>query len=305
MIWAGLSVWRSLLESGQALLDISDRSILRMDGSDTIDFFHRISTNDFRDFIPGSAKQTVILTEKGRVIDCLIVVHAKNYYLVITGNGAKEKDKEWLEKFIIAEDIQISETSDTMLFARFNIPSKQEPMWEKGELKSFQADYFGCMTRFYFLSKTNPLFLSDDSSEYKQIGQAAFERFRVSRGIPSYNHEMTREFNPFEINLKRQISFEKGCYIGQEVIARLDTYKKTQRFLCLVAIVGNISDNTPSRLLKDGMEVGILTSLAPRQGDAEPCLGLAVVKRDLAAENNNFAIENTSAHAVIEKTFQT
>ncbi len=64
-----------------------------------------------------------------------------------------------------------------------------------------------------------------------RMGFAAYETFRIARGIPDIGRELTNDFNPFEVGLRDAISMTKGCYIGQEVIARLDTYQKVKRKL--------------------------------------------------------------------------
>ena len=75
--------------------------------------------------------------------------------------------------------------------------------------------------------------LSHESEKHDipRIGRAAYDAFRISRGIPAFGAEISNAFNPYEAGLAHAISFTKGCYIGQEVIARLDTYEKVQREL--------------------------------------------------------------------------
>ena len=55
----------------------------------------------------------------------------------------------------------------------------------------------------------------------KPMGSEALEVLRIERGVPAYGRELTQEFNPLEANLKGYVSFNKECYIGQEVVARL------------------------------------------------------------------------------------
>ena len=63
------------------------------------------------------------------------------------------------------------------------------------------------------------------------MGMEAYEALRVGLGAPSYDRELSEAYNPLETGLWGSISFTKGCYIGQEVIARLDTYQKVQKHL--------------------------------------------------------------------------
>jgi aminomethyltransferase len=96
--------------------------------------------------------------------------------------------------------------------------------------------------------------------------RATYETLRVENGIPSPGRELTETYNPLEAGLTTLISWTKGCYIGQEVIARLDSYDKVQRHL-----VGLTLDGTPEsdgiedleiESPDDGKRIGRVTSLA-------------------------------------------
>ena len=63
------------------------------------------------------------------------------------------------------------------------------------------------------------------------MGMMTWEALRIKAGVPVYGREMGESYNPLEAGLIGAIDFEKGCYIGQEVIARLDTYDKVQKIL--------------------------------------------------------------------------
>ena len=63
------------------------------------------------------------------------------------------------------------------------------------------------------------------------VGEEALEAVRLSYAVPAYGHELGEAYNPLEAGLIGSIDFAKGCYIGQEVIARLDTYQKIQKHL--------------------------------------------------------------------------
>ena len=83
---------------------------------------------------------------------------------------------------------------------------------------------------------------------------------RIERGIPVHGKEITEAVNPLEAGLSTLVSFTKGCYIGQEVVARLDTYGKVRRKLCGLVFPDD-SPNVPvGRLFFSGEEVGWTTS---------------------------------------------
>ncbi len=100
---------------------------------------------------------------------------------------------------------------------------------------------------------------------------------------------MSRETNPHEANLLDDVSFTKGCYIGQEVVARLDTYEKVQRFLRGVRFDGEEAPAPGAGLRKDGKEVGRITSAAfsPREGRA---IALALVRKGFAGPGTRLEV---------------
>ena len=90
-----------------------------------------------------------------------------------------------------------------------------------------------------------------------QLESNQFENIRISLGFPKFGMELTEEFNPLEAGLIDHISFNKGCYIGQEVVARLNTYDKVQRKLVKLSWDGLLEGN---EIFSRGKGVGVITS---------------------------------------------
>ena len=115
-------------------------------------------------------------------------------------------------------------------------------------------------------------------------GARAAEAFRILRGIPAPGRELTEARNPLEAGLNDAVSFDKGCYVGQEVVARLRTYDKISR--ALVGLSWPSGDALPesgSPLAIEGRSVGTLTSAVRRPGGND-AIGLGYIKRrDLRA----------------------
>ena len=114
------------------------------------------------------------------------------------------------------------------------------------------------------------------------IGLDAYEALRVGHGVPAYGREMGEPYNPLEAGLIGSIDFRKGCYIGQEVIARLDTYRKVQKHLVMLRFPSDATVSDGASLLHDGQSIGTVTSLAsiPTTGEL---IGLGYV-RNVSAE---------------------
>jgi tRNA-modifying protein YgfZ len=105
------------------------------------------------------------------------------------------------------------------------------------------------------------------------VDEIAWECLRIERGRPKPDAELTEDYNPLEVGLWQTISFTKGCYIGQETIARLNTYKGVKQYLWGIKLAAPVAVGTP--LTIDGEKVGVLTSVNDIDGEIS---GLAYVK---------------------------
>ncbi len=96
--------------------------------------------------------------------------------------------------------------------------------------------------------------------DFKIVGDEAYNIFRIERGIPAVPNEINDFNNPLEIGLGSDVSFTKGCYIGQEVIARLDTYDKVQRSLKGITSDTDKGLTDNASIIYESKEIGKITS---------------------------------------------
>ncbi|MEK7729006.1 MAG: folate-binding protein YgfZ, partial [candidate division KSB1 bacterium] len=130
---------------------------------------------------------------------------------------------------------------------------------------------------------------------------------RILQGIPMVEHELTEEYNPHEVGLYSLINFEKGCYIGQEVVARLDTYQKVQRQLVGVKLDAEPHACANATLWVDEEEIGKLTSIA-RAPEGNGAIGLAIVRKQYAQHGTRVAVRTSRGDslnaALVELPFE-
>jgi folate-binding protein YgfZ len=121
------------------------------------------------------------------------------------------------------------------------------------------------------------------------IGTDALEAVRVRQGVPAFGSEMGEPFNPLEAGLIGSVDFAKGCYIGQEVIARLDSYKKVQKYLVALIFEDGAEVSASDLLLQDGQPVGQVTSVSRLPGAG--LSGLGYVKTASALSGGKLELE--------------
>jgi folate-binding protein YgfZ len=117
------------------------------------------------------------------------------------------------------------------------------------------------------------------------IGDAAFQIKRIKSGMPDWGTEITQDYNPHEARLIKAVSFTKGCYTGQEVIARLDTYDKVQKYLMIIEIFENFEQDPPINVFIDDDLVGNLTSYTYNP-ITENFIGLGYINKMYTIEND-------------------
>lgn len=121
------------------------------------------------------------------------------------------------------------------------------------------------------------------------MGFEAKENLRIRASIPLYGREMGDTYNPLEAGLIGAVDFTKGCYIGQEVIARLDTYRKVQKRLVALRFSQPSSAEVGSKLISGDKEVGVVTSMGLIPGDSE-MVGLGYVRSAFAAVGSRICV---------------
>ncbi|EAZ87945.1 CAF17-like 4Fe-4S cluster assembly/insertion protein YgfZ, partial [Crocosphaera chwakensis] len=125
------------------------------------------------------------------------------------------------------------------------------------------------------------------------IGDRIWQQLRIKQGRPYPDQELTEDYNPLEAGLWSTISFDKGCYIGQETIARLNTYQGVKQRLWGVKL--NQPVQTGHTITVDDKKVGILTSSAQVENE---CFGLAYVKTKVGGEGLKVNIGDTTGELI-------
>jgi len=304
-------------ESACAVADRSDLGRLIGTGPDLLALLHRLSTGDVRDLRPGEGGPTVVTNAKGRIVERLFVHHlGDDGVLLVSGPQAAARVLAHLTKFTFAEKTGLTdETASTFAFALLG------PRWaDAAQAAGLPAlSPYGVVTASLagarvHAARTNgfdaegmlvvggidgagPVLAALTEAATLTGGGAidaeALEAWRILKGLPAPGHELTEEHNPLEAGLRDAISFTKGCYVGQEVVARLNTYGKVSRVLVRLALApGDPVPANGAMVLHDGHAVGAITSAILPPGRKAP-VALAYVKsRDLPAGVASVAIDD-------------
>lgn len=271
---------------GLALADRSQVGRVSMVGADCLDLLHRLSTQDLIKLQPGEGARTVLTSDKGRIVDLITVYRLQERLLLLTSPERQQDTMTWLDRYTFSEDsVVLDVTPSTGLLALLG-PKAPELLRTAAGADVAHLPKYGHVTATI---RSVPVVLArgaepcegiqvlvldgERKAEVRDaliaagaplgieaVGQGAYDILRIEAGLGAYGKEYGEQYNPLEAQLRDSISFHKGCYIGQEVIARLDTYEKVQKLLVgLVLPLGGIPP-AGTKLQADGKEAGLITS---------------------------------------------
>lgn len=235
---------------------------LRVTGEDAGTFLQGQFTNDLRNILTDgrSAVYGLWLNQKGRVLADSFILRTADAWWVGSYGSAAGVLRERLEAFVIADDVMIEDVTDAWRGAAVfgEIP---------GEIKEgfvFKGRRGGA-AHFEWVFPREIESAVRESLAGQPLSSAEMEQRRIAAGVPWVPVDLGPGDLPNEGGLETQaISYTKGCYLGQEVMARLKSMGQVRRHLVRVSGVGEVMPLSP--LFQDGKKIGELRSLGVRPG---------------------------------------
>ncbi|KAL4197284.1 hypothetical protein AMTRI_Chr04g187520 [Amborella trichopoda] len=298
------------VEDGVAVVDLSHFGRIRVTGEDRIRFLHNQSTADFQVLTEGQGCETVFVTPTARTIDIANAWVMKNAITLLVSPTTCSSILGMLEKYIFFTDkVELQDITKKTCFFTLIGPKSIQVM-EDLNLGDLVGKPYG--THLHYNVNGMPItagvgnVLSEDSFSLMlspasagsvrkvllslgavPMGANVWERLRVIQGRPSPGKELTNEFNVLEACLWKAVSLNKGCYKGQETIARLVTYDGVKQRLWGIRLDGPVEPG--SAIIVEGKKVGKLTSYVVGNQNVEH-VGLGYVKRHAGSEGREVLV---------------
>lgn len=303
-------------QTGVAVCDRSHWGRIQISDADRQNFLHNQSTNDIKRLQPGQGCDTVFVTSTARTLDLASVYVTEETVLLLVSPNRCQKLLEFLDRYIFFAD-RVKLTNLTTTTATFSLigpqsdvlldtlgageligqPYGSHALFPVGDSEVRVAVGSGLATPGY------TLFVAAEAaaSLWQQLvnrgavplGDRVWEQLRIQQGRPVPDHELTEDYNPLEAGLWQTISFNKGCYIGQETIARLDTYKGVKQQLWGIRLSAPVAAGS-SITLGDN-KVGILTS-STTLGQA--AFGLGYIRTKAGGAGLRVQVDTTQGEVV-------
>jgi folate-binding protein YgfZ len=307
------------LRSGSAVYDLGWRSKIIVSGNDRVRWLNGMITNNIRDLQPGSGNYSFLLTPQGRIEGDLYTYNRGDYFMLGTERSQAANILERLKKYIIMDKVELEDVSDHLTAIGLQGPKSRdvlsaafvgctvpqvEPMrvadvaWNGIGLSITRMANESFLTYEIWVSAENATAVWDAlvAAGACPAGMDALELFRVAAGIPRYGLDIRERDLPQETSQEQALNFNKGCYIGQEIVERIRARGAVHRTLAGFVLDGNAVPATGAKVNFNGKEVGEITSaLAVPSATGERVLALGIIRREASKPETQVTIGETSA----------
>ncbi|SHJ99930.1 hypothetical protein SAMN02745181_2990 [Rubritalea squalenifaciens DSM 18772] len=260
-----------------------ERAVFKLSGPDARQYLNGQISQDVSLATESKAPYAIVANFKGKMDGDLYVRQHGEDLLIDCDPSLREELFTRLDRYIIADDAELSDVSDEIQFTHIIEPSREIPgSWSCTRLGQYGVDVIrDCVPEL----------------EATPICEADAERARITHMIPKWGHELDNETLPPEAGLEeRAISYTKGCYTGQEVISRMKSAGKTNRHLVLLKIDAKVHEGTPliTGNASTDKPAGVITSVCEIDGTH---IALAYRKRKYQ-DSNTFTCGEANAEVI-------
>ncbi|MDX1616459.1 MAG: hypothetical protein R3300_19270 [Candidatus Promineifilaceae bacterium] len=288
---------------GAVMVDRSALGMLKFVGQTRLDLINRMSTQKVDALEPGQGAATVLTTDIGRIIDRLILYAGSQAAYCLTGENNNDAIARYLMRFVFFnDDFHIEDLSqETFIFGVYGIEAQASLAGLLDQDVAVPRHHWREITladRTAYLHRTDPVagegyFITGQQSDAELIWDTLksaglvpiqaddFEYLRIESGLPRFDHELTQDYIPLETELWADVSFNKGCYTGQEIIARLESRGRLAKRL--VRLFPEAPISAGAELRAGNRVAGAVTSAA---AGPEGPLALGYVKTSFLDESD-------------------
>jgi aminomethyltransferase len=261
------------LTQAAAVIDLSARTRIRLTGDDRARLLHALTTNHIQQLLPGHGCYTFFLNANGRVLaDANIFAFAE--HILIDGEPeVRGQLYAHLDHYIIADDVNLHDDTETTFALSVEGPGARTRLCELGvpapqnefehetwtDCTAAHVSYtgehgfriFGPVDRKSAVMEL--LYLTEAS-----VGDA--ETVRIEHGRPRYGADITVAQIAAETGLTHALHFQKGCYLGQEIVERVRSRGHVNKRLVSISMDGHAAPAAGTKIMADGKEIGEITS---------------------------------------------
>lgn len=268
--------------NGAILLDRSHEGRIELSGADRFDLLNRMSTNNLLNMKVGEGRPTIFTNVNARILDrVLVYYHRPERLLIVTGAGRNAAVGRYIQSNVFyGDDVQVHNIHGAT--AQFEIhgaaaddlaskfidatPSVGSDALYSTTVNGFKADFIRVGKALYgaawrvIVGQGNAPAMWSALREAGAVpsGGIVYNAHRIRAGLPAVGFELTERYILLELGLWDEVSFSKGCYTGQEIIARMESRGKLAKMLVRLRAEHALTGDTP--LFNAGKRAGEVTS---------------------------------------------
>ena len=308
------------------LLDLSHRCLLQFTGPDRLSFLQGMLSNDLRPLKTFDGQYATLLNQQGKVLADLRVLCALNSLYLDFWEHLKDKIVAHLNRYLVADEVEIADRSGEYATLSLQGPNAEAllrtisaatdlPMTMAHHAMINLEGAAVCVIRASYTSEPGfDLIIPNAALEsvarrltdagkpagVQWVGEDAQNLLRVEASIPYYGIDFSEDNLLLEVGLDHAVSFNKGCYLGQEVVERIRSRGHVNRKLCGLLLDGEAAAESGDGIQFDGREIGRVTSSVVSPQLKRP-VALGYVNKDFWAPGSAVAInrDGTSIRAVV------
>lgn len=305
------------------LFDACHRAVIEIRGDDRLDFLDRLVTNQVGELRPGDVRRAFWIKRTGRIISDLLIAHFEDRTLLICCVHVAQNTLDTLDAFLFTEDVQLNYAPGKFAVLRLDGPASYAALGGAViEQNTAREDTIGGAS-VAMINDTQTgepgvlLVMSASDAEQvwdallawrgegdrriRPVGFSAFNTARIEAGTPLFNIDFGTDALPHETGvLDDRVHFSKGCYPGQEIVARIQSLGSPKQRLCALDLEGEglpvagsqvfVALDAADGTKQMGPQIGLVTSstLSPMLGGA--AIALAMVRSEYAEPGQSLLV---------------
>lgn len=286
-----LKIYNLIRNENAAAFYRQKRGLIEVSGKEAVQFLNGMITNDIAKLEDGAQMSAAFPNVQGRLVALVRVLRRGDKFFFETEEATREKVFQNLFRFTFAGDFFVEDLSEKYSF--FSVQSAECKV-QSSDAIVFDSK-FG--KDFFVASESADEFLNELKNQNAvEISDELYEVLRIENGVPLYGVDMDETTVVLETGIDEAVSFTKGCYIGQEIIARIHFRGHVAKQLTGLIFEdenANVNSGDEIKSLED-KNAGKITSVAfsPKLGKT---IALAFVRYDFLAENTELKIGDFTA----------
>ena len=270
------------VEHGEGVVDLSHRGVVTITGPDRLGWLHSLTTQQLEGLAPGRGVTTLVLSPQGHIEHVLYGVDDGETFWAHTEPGAAGPLAAWLDRMRFLMRVEVADRTESyaVVWTAGNPDHDRRHWGDPGTTTRVGADSLGGYELFVPRDR-----LGEVLSDVARAGMWAHEARRIAAGVPRIGLDTDHRTIPNEVGLLGvAVHLDKGCYRGQETVARVHTLGRPPRRLVLLHLDGSVDAlPEPGTVVElDGRPIGFVGGTA-RHYELGP-IGLGLVKRNVDPE---------------------